>query len=115
MCVEGACLAAPRRGNLLPDERELGITVKDATLGGASALGDSTGTMFNFSFRSIVFAFGLSIAVAVASLQGVSMLEVAKTALVACIVFLGFMIGEAAMGRVQKKAVAKHRKKGKRE
>ncbi len=66
--------------------------------------------MFNLSYRSIVFAFGLSIAVAVASLQGVSMLEVAKTALVACIVFLGFIVGEAAMGRVQKKAVAKRRR-----
>lgn len=71
--------------------------------------------MFNFTYRSIVFAFGLSIAVAVASFQGVSMLVVAKTALVACIVFLGFMIGEAAMGRVQKRAVAKRHKDGGRQ
>ena len=66
--------------------------------------------MFNLSFRSIVFAFGISIALAVASLQGVSLLQVAKTALIATIVLLGFMIGEAAMGRVQKKAVVKRQK-----
>jgi hypothetical protein len=66
--------------------------------------------MFNLSFRSIVFAFGISIALAVASLQGISLLQVAKTALIATIVLLGFMIGEAAMGRVQKKAVVKRQK-----
>lgn len=66
--------------------------------------------MFKPSFRSIVFAFGLSIALAVASLQGVSTLQLAKAALVVSTVFLGFMVGEAAMGRAQKKAVAKRRK-----
>jgi hypothetical protein len=66
--------------------------------------------MFNLSFRSIVFAFGISLALAVASLQGISLLQLAKTALIATIVLLGFMLGEAAMGRVQKKAVVKRRK-----
>jgi hypothetical protein len=70
--------------------------------------------MFNLSFRSIVFAFGISIALAVASLQGISLLQVAKTALIATIVLLGFMIGEAAMGRVQKKAVVKRQKDDRR-
>ncbi|HEX2138453.1 MAG TPA: hypothetical protein VHG33_01955 [Woeseiaceae bacterium] len=66
--------------------------------------------MPNLSFRSIVFAVGISIALAVASLQGISVLQLAKTALIACIVLLGFMLGEAAMGRVQKRAVVKRRK-----
>jgi hypothetical protein len=66
--------------------------------------------MFNLSFRSIVFAFGVSIALAVASLQGVSMLQLAKAALVVSVVFLGFMVGEAAMERAQKRAVAKRRR-----
>jgi hypothetical protein len=66
--------------------------------------------MFNLSFRSIVFAFGVSIAFVVVLLQGVSMLQLAKAALVVSVVFLGFMVGEAAMERAQKRAVAKRRR-----
>ncbi|HET6629447.1 MAG TPA: hypothetical protein VFG91_06710 [Woeseiaceae bacterium] len=66
--------------------------------------------MFNLSFRSIVFVFGLSIALAVASFQGVSMLQLARAALVVSTVLLGFMVGEAVMGRAQRRAVARRRK-----
>lgn len=57
--------------------------------------------MFNLSnvtVRSIVFVFCVSLGLSVSSLQGVSILEIAQTALVASAVFLGFLIGEAAMG-----------------
>ncbi|HEX7062183.1 MAG TPA: hypothetical protein VF200_09440 [Woeseiaceae bacterium] len=73
--------------------------------------------MFNLSnvtVRSLVFAFCVSLGLSVSSLQGVSTLEIAQTALVASALFLGFMVGEAAMGHVQKRAVAKRRKNDKR-
>jgi hypothetical protein len=63
----------------------------------------------NVTVRSIVFVFCVSLGLSVSSLQGVSTLEIAKTALIASALFLGFMIGEAAMGHVQKRAVAKRR------
>lgn len=72
--------------------------------------------MFNFSnvtVRSIVFVFCVSLGLSMSSLQGISTLELAQTALIASALFLGFMIGEAAMGRVQKRAVAKRRNKQK--
>lgn len=68
--------------------------------------------MFNLSnvtVRSIVFVFCVSLGLSVSSLQGISTLEIAQTALVASALFLGFLIGEAAMGHVQKRALAKRR------
>ena len=71
-------------------------------------------TMINFSsptIRSLVFAFGVSLGLAVSALQGVATLDILKTALIASVLFLGFMLGEAGMGRVQKRAMDKRRKK----
>lgn len=70
--------------------------------------------MFNLSnvtVRSVVFVFCVSLGLSVSSLQGVSTLELAQTALIASALFLGFMIGEAAMGHAQKRATAKRRNK----
>lgn len=70
--------------------------------------------MINFSnptIRSLVFAFGVSLGLAVSALQGVAILDILRTALIASVLFLGFMLGEAGMSRVQKKALAKRRKK----
>lgn len=64
----------------------------------------------NMTVRSLVFVFCVSLGLSVSSLQGVSTLDIAKTALIASALFLGFMIGEAGMGHVQKRAVAKRRK-----
>lgn len=69
--------------------------------------------MINFSnptIRSLVFAFGVSLGLAVSALQGVATLDILKTALIASLLFLGFMLGEAAMGRARSRAVAKRKK-----
>ncbi|HLT90133.1 MAG TPA: hypothetical protein VKZ85_04240 [Woeseiaceae bacterium] len=68
--------------------------------------------MFNLSnvtVRSLVFVFCVSLGLSVSSLQGVSTLEIAQTALIASALFLGFLIGEAAMGKLQKRALARRR------
>ncbi|HZD54305.1 MAG TPA: hypothetical protein VE175_14750 [Woeseiaceae bacterium] len=63
----------------------------------------------NVTVRSIVFVFCVSTGLAMSSLQGVSTLEIAQTALIASAIFLGVMIAEAAMGKLQEKPVTKRR------
>lgn len=70
--------------------------------------------MFNFSgvtARSILFAFCVSTGLAMSSLQGVSILEIVQTALLASTLFLSFMIWEAMLQKRQR-AVARRRQKG---
>jgi hypothetical protein len=70
--------------------------------------------MFNFSgvtARSILFVFCVSTGLAMSSLQGVSILEIVQTALLASTLFLSFMIWEAMLEKRQR-AVARRRQKG---
>lgn len=65
----------------------------------------------NLTVRSILFVFCVSTGLAMSSLQGVSHLEIAWTALIASVLFLGLMIAEAALSTYQRKAASKRRPK----
>lgn len=55
--------------------------------------------------RSKLFGACVSLGLVVSWLEGVSGLEIAQTALVACVLFLGFMVGEAGLGKYQRWAI----------
>lgn len=70
--------------------------------------------MFNFSgptARSVLFVFCVSTGLAMSSLQGIPTLEIVQTALLAGLLFLSFMIGEAALEKHQRRAVVRRRQK----
>jgi hypothetical protein len=65
----------------------------------------------NLTVRSILFIFCVSTGLAMSSLQGVSNLEIVQTGLLASVLFLGFLVGEAALAKYQQKAVSRRRPK----
>lgn len=72
--------------------------------------------MLNFSgitARSILFVFCVSTGLAMSSLQGVPTLEIVQTALLASILFLSVLVGEAVLEKRQRRVVAQRRQKRK--
>lgn len=69
--------------------------------------------MFNFSgvtARSLLFVFCVSTGLAMSSLQGVSTLEIAQTALLASVLFLSYLVWEAVLEKRQGQRVQGRRR-----